>query len=219
MVNCVYSEGKNIYIINSTDEGNSWDKIIQLNSLNGSVVEEYKNAFIPDGDHVVWVDDREGKKDIYSTTKTTPNINLRIIPDSVEIAPEDLPFFQTNNRIRFTIENQGTTFVEEVEVIVTIEFRDEVNRDPINTSYPAYIYKLDFNSKKTFDRPLFRLTLNEIIRALYDFAGMENITITIDTKGKYKESNLLDNSIKIPVLYSMVFSRLGILENLFLMLD
>jgi PKD repeat protein len=216
---CVYSEGKNIYIINSTDEGNSWDNIIRLNSLNGSVVEEYKNAFIPDGDHVVWVDDREGKKDIYSTTKTTPNINLRIVPDSVEIAPEDLPFFQTNNRIRFTIENQGTTFVEEVEVIVTIEFRDEVNRDPINTSYPAYIYKLDFNSKKTFDRPLFRLTLNEIIRALYDFAGMENITITIDTKGKYKESNLLDNSIKIPVLYSMVFSRLGILENLFLMLD
>jgi PKD repeat protein len=59
---CAYSESNNIYLLNSTDDGSEWNAALQLNSFNGSVVEEYHNAFVPDEDHVIWVDDREQDK-------------------------------------------------------------------------------------------------------------------------------------------------------------
>jgi hypothetical protein len=57
------------------------------------------------------------------------------------------------------------------------------------------------------------LTITEYFNALIDFAGIQNITITIDPK--YNDVNPDDNSYSIPVTYRDIFPRMGFLEPLF----
>lgn len=214
---CAYSEAENIYLVNSTDDGLNWNVPLQLNSVNGTVVGERHNAFIPDEDHVIWVDDRGGDKDIYSISREIPDIDLRIKPDSVQLANNNLfNIINTMNRIIFTVENNGATFVEQIRATVTIEFKENYSKLPIQTSYPAYILRLDPNKKKTFDKPLFRFTAAEFLRALVSYAGIEYIAVTVDPDEIYEDSNTEDNTIRIPVDYSMIFPVLSSLENLFL---
>jgi PKD repeat protein len=214
---CTYTEAKNIYLLNSTDDGLNWNAPLQLNSVNGSVVEEYHNAFIPDEDHVIWIDDRGEDNDIYSISREIPDVDLRIIPDSVELAKDNLfNRINTMNRIKFTVENNGATFVEQIRATVTIEFNDNYSKTPIQTSYPAYILRLDPGKKKTFDKPLFRFTAVEFLNALIDYAGIVDIAVTVDPDGLYEDSNTEDNTFRIPALYSMIFPILSPLENLFL---
>jgi hypothetical protein len=101
-------------------------------------------------------------------------------------------------------------------VVVTIEFNEEYDKDPIQTAYPGYIYRLEPSSKKTFDKPLFRMTAVEFINSLVDYAGIVDIAVTVDPEGKYEDSNMDDNTYRIPVFYSMIFPMLSRLENLFL---
>jgi hypothetical protein len=120
------------------------------------------------------------------------------------------------NRIKFTVENGGATFVEQIRVIVTIEFNDNYSKTPISTAYPGYIYRLDPGKRKTFDKPLFRFTAAEFLHALIDYAGIIDIAVTVDPDGIYEDSNMEDNTYKIPALYSMIFPILSPLEDLFL---
>ncbi len=213
---CIFSESRNLKILNSTDDGKNWEKPIHVNSLNGSVVEQNHNSYMTDNNHIIWIDNREGDKDIYSSVKSIPNIDLRIIPDSVEITKDDFPLFKSNNRIKFTVENQGTIEVTDLKVNIAIEFNPDLNKESINTSYPGYIFHLDGGAKKTFDRPLFRLTISEFIEALINFAGIINISVTVDPQRKFKDTNTFDNNFKIPVIYTMIFPRFGFFENIFL---
>ncbi len=72
LVSCSFSESGNIYLINSTDNGKTWGEPIQVNDQNETVVEKYRYADIPDINHVLWTDNRNGNCDIYSSIRTIP---------------------------------------------------------------------------------------------------------------------------------------------------
>jgi len=212
LVYCIFTDSGNILITNSSNNGINWSTPIQLNNQNGSVVEEYKFHDIPDADHVVWTDKRAGNNDIYSSLKTLPDIDIMIIPDSVEIIGGEYPKLPTKNWITFTVKNNGNAYIEDV----TIQINYTCNNITKSTEYPAYILYLAGNgAEKTFYKPLFRMTLNEFINALRSFAGIQNITITVDPYKIYNDSNPDDNSITIEAGYSEIFPKLSFLEKIF----
>jgi hypothetical protein len=75
-----YVNDSNLYIVNSSDGGATWSSPNQINDADGTVVAEENCIDIhPAG--VVWVDNRNGAKNIYYNTTTvyTPEPNIEII--------------------------------------------------------------------------------------------------------------------------------------------
>jgi len=212
LVYCIFTESGNISITNSSDFGNSWGSPTQLNSQNGSVVEGYRFLDIPDSDHVVWTDNREGNNDIYSTLKSLPEIDMMLIPDSIKITAVEYIKFPTKNWITFTVRNNGNAYIEDV----TVEIKYTSKNSTKSTNYPGYILYLAGNgAEKTFYKPLFRMSFNEFFGALMSFAGLQNITITVDPYHIYNDSNPDDNSVTIEVGYAEIFPKLYFLEKIF----
>jgi hypothetical protein len=61
---CAYVNNGNLYVVESPDGGATWGSPLQINDVDGTVVEEENTVDIhPSG--VVWVDNRNGNKDIY----------------------------------------------------------------------------------------------------------------------------------------------------------
>ena len=61
---CVYISEGNLYLVESKDGGATWGTPVQVNDVDGSVVNEENSADIhPAG--IVWTDNRNGNKDIY----------------------------------------------------------------------------------------------------------------------------------------------------------
>ena len=157
---CTFIDSRNISITSSND-GISWDEALQLNNVNESVYENYRQADFPGENHVVWTDERDGNKDIYMILKGLPQVDLMILPESVNISTEGYPFIPTKNFIHFTVKNIGNAYVEDLKVNVTYNC---IGKEPQNTDYPGYIYYLDGNgAEKSFDRPLFRISANNFI--------------------------------------------------------
>ena len=141
-----------------------------------------------------------------------PTIDLTVIPESVAIECEyqNIPLLSMKNWITFTIKNNGNIFVE--KVIISVSYKC-VNESAKKTDYKATLYYLRPGEEENFRRPLFRLTLNEFLNALINFAGIQNLTVTIDPK--YEDINPHDNSYSISVSYKEIFPRLGFLEPIF----
>jgi len=210
---CSFVGSGNISLTSSENNGMAWSAPLQLNSVNGSVVEMYRYADLPDDNHSIWTDNRNGNYDIYSVVRGSPEVNLMVMPESVNLTTEGISFIPTQNRIKFTVKNTGVGYVQDVEVAITYGC---VNKTPQATKYPGYIFFLDGNgAERSFNQWLFRMTLPEFLRALRNFAGIQNITVTVDPEGKYKDSNLLDNSVTIPVSYADIFPKLAFLERFF----
>ena len=211
-VYCIFTESGNISITNSSDNGSTWSTAVQLNNFNGSVVENYRFSDIPDKDHIIWTDNREGNNDIYSVLITLPQIDIMVVPDSIKINLGEYPILPTKNWINFTVKNNGNAYVEDVTVEINYTCKNKTR----STNFPAYILYLDGNgAEKTFYKPLFRMILKEFISALMNFAGIQNITITVDPYKIYNDSNPDDNSATIEVSYADIFPNLYFLENIF----
>jgi len=69
---CTYIESNNIYLTSSIDYGHSWSNPIQLNSVIGSVVEEYRFQNLVDECYILWTDNRDGDNDIYLALLNEP---------------------------------------------------------------------------------------------------------------------------------------------------
>ena len=213
IVYCIFTESGNISITNSSDYGNSWDSPIQLNNQNSSVVEGYKFHDIPDADHVVWTDNREGKNDIYSSLLNVPKIiDIMVVPDSIKITTGEYPKLPTKNWITFTIKNNGNIYIENV----TVEINYTCQNITKSTNYPVNISYLDVGFEKIFYQPLFKMKLIEFLQALRNFAGIQNITVTVDPYKKYNDFNFDDNSVTVEVKYLDIFPRLYFLEKIYL---
>jgi hypothetical protein len=209
---CTYVESENIFMTSSIDDGYNWSEPKQLNSVNNSVVENYRFSNMFDDKHILWTDDRNKSLDIYSVLLEVPGVDLTVVQDSIGIECEfkDMPLLRMKNWITFTIKNNGNIFVENVIINITY---DCVNKTSEQTDYRATLHYLKPGQEETFRRPLFRLTLNEFFNALIDFAGIQKLTVTIDPK--YKDINPDDNIQSISVSYKDIFPRMGFLEPIF----
>jgi len=209
---CTFIESGNISLTNSTNNGLNWSLPVQLNNINGSVMEGYRFADFSDKNHILWTDDRKGDPDIYAAVLGIPEADLTILPTSVKIIMGNF-LSPTKNWITFTVQNNGQLWVEKVPVQITYTC---FNESPKTTEYGATVYYLDaFGARESFKRPLFRLNIREFTNALIDYAGIQNITITVDPENKYDDRYPEDNSFTYPVTYKNIFPRLAFLENLF----
>ena len=213
-----FTIASNLFILNSSDLGESWSDFKQINDQAYSVVEEYRFADMPDEKHIVWTDNRDGNYDIYYyALRGIPETNLLIVPGSVNLTTEGIGFILTKNRVKFTIRNDGNEPVEKIRAIMIIEYNESLNKTPMQTDYVSYILYLSGNgAEKTSDRPLFRLAITEFIRALIDFAGIEYVTVTVIPGEHYEDPNLADNTVRRSTTYEEIFPRLAFLENIFL---
>jgi len=60
----------------SRDAGESWTEPIQINDVDGTVVEEYKATDI-DGPYIIWTDNRNGNQDIFIEKIEMPWIDIQ----------------------------------------------------------------------------------------------------------------------------------------------
>ena len=207
---CTFVESNNIYLTSSIDNGLNWSEPLQLNGVNNSVVEEYRFADLTDENHILWTDNRSGNNDIYSVLLDVPQVDLTVVPDSITLESENIPFFKSKNWITFTIENNGNISVEKVSV--KVEYTCNESTQP--TGYQAIISYLPPGGSESFRRPLFRVTLGEFINALLNYPGIDSITVTVDPDKKYTDIFPQDNSHTLPVTYKEIFPRFAFLENL-----
>jgi len=143
-------------------------------------------------------------------------INLKFIPGSVELFSR-LDIINTRNWIRFEFENEGTVDVNDLYILFTIEFEDELNKEPIVTDYIGYYRNLKAGIYTDYQRTLFRITLPEFMDALINYAGIKHVNITIDPENKYPEDlNKEDNTYYFKTEYYNIFPKFGHLESLFL---
>jgi PKD repeat protein len=212
-ISCIFIESRNLIITISSDNGISWSNPEQINNVNGSVVDQYRFVEMPDNYHILWTDNRDGNDDIYSVIKALPQIDLMIIPESVNITTEGFNFLKMNNRIKYTVKNIGETAVEDIIIEVTI---NRENKQPITTSYPGLIkYLAENGGVITLNRPLFRVTALEIITALINYIGIQSITVTVDPDHLLDDADLSNNAYTLQnITYGKIFPILSFLDDI-----
>jgi len=73
---CTFIKEGNLYYMTSRDAGESWTEPIQINDVDGTVVEEYKATDI-DGPYIIWTDNRNGNQDIFIEKIEMPWIDIQ----------------------------------------------------------------------------------------------------------------------------------------------
>jgi hypothetical protein len=209
---CTFVNQGNIYLTSTSIGGVIWDIPIQINSQDHTVVEKYRFADFPNKNLIVWTDNRDGNYNQYLFKSGQPELNLFIVPGSVSLETEGFTFIPTQNRIKFTVGNSGEAPVEKVKVRISYFAKGQLR----DTDHPGTIAYLEGDEEETLNRPLFRFTALEFFTALYNFAGIQYINITVDPEGKYNEEDTDDNSVSILVEYEEIFPVLKGLEQIFL---
>lgn len=107
-VSCAYVKDNNVYKVVSEDGGANWGDPVQLNDEDGSVVAEPGAVDLNDLS-VVWVDNRDGQKDIYTAAggAAVPLIGIKSIGKGFGVTA--------------TIENTGTADAVDLECAITID--------------------------------------------------------------------------------------------------
>ena len=76
-VYCAFIKNGNLYLAKSEDGGATWGEPVKINDADGTVVEEPRAVDIT-GAGIVWVDARNGNKDIYYSPLPAPKIEISI---------------------------------------------------------------------------------------------------------------------------------------------
>jgi len=95
----VYVKSGNLYLVKSTDGGQTWSEPEQVNEVDGTVsMEEHTADICSRG--IVWVDTRNGNKDIYFAPLPAPIITIGI---------------SGGFGVKATISNEGTEAAENLD--------------------------------------------------------------------------------------------------------
>jgi PKD repeat protein len=196
---CMFTGSKNIFIINSTDNGANWGRLKRLNDRIYSVVEDYRYADMADMKHVIWTDNRNENNDIYFYLGYTPKADVRIVDFNFTT---DRPFLPTKNWIEVTLNNQGDGYDTELRLAVSYDCDGVVSY----TKYPLFIDFIDADETITRRSPLFKFRRPEFLNAFIEFAGIESMTVQILPDGE---------SLTKDVSYREIFQIVWRLEGLF----
>ena len=106
-VYCVYIKQGNLYLVQSEDAGATWGSAEQVNSVDGTVLEEENSADIhPAG--VVWTDTQNGDKDVYfASGVAAPELAINSISGGFGVSAE--------------IANAGTAAANNVQWSIDLE--------------------------------------------------------------------------------------------------
>ena len=106
-VTCAFVNDGNLFTSVSEDGGASWGSPMQVNEVDGTVAEEPGAVDICDLG-IVWVDTRDGQKDIYAAGgASAPIIEVGAITGGMGVST--------------TVSNSGTADAEDIEVTITID--------------------------------------------------------------------------------------------------
>ncbi|MFO8132506.1 MAG: sialidase family protein [Thermoplasmatota archaeon] len=102
---CAYIMDGNLYVTKSEDGGATWNEAEQINEEDGTVVEE-ENAVDIHQSGIVWVDNRDGNKDIYYAPVPSAILEITGLSGGFGVSA--------------TITNSGTVAAENVEWAVEL---------------------------------------------------------------------------------------------------
>jgi len=213
---CSFIESGNLSITSSGDNGTSWETPEMINNINGSVVEDYKFVDFPDEYHIVWTDQRNDNYDLFATVRGFPKIDISIDSDSVNLTSEGIKIIPTKNKLLYKIVNNGGFPVSNIQINISVEFDEELNKSALAIGFPLNIDYLDAGDEIDLQKFLFRIDIVEFIRSLLRFAGIKYVNISIILKPHYVDENPDNNNFRLPVNYAYIFPNLGFLEDIFL---
>lgn len=206
---CTFIESGNLSLTISNNNGINWSEPIKINDVNESVVEGYNYYELANRNQIVWTDIRSGNQDIYYYLGSIPEIDLAVLDFNLI---RENPIIPINNLIRITVKNSGIGSARNVPVVVSYECE---GRNATTIKYNATILYLGKNQTETITTNLFLLNFKEIMNSFIDFAGIKNITVTVDPFMEKNDANYSNNVLKKNIEYKDIFTIFWRLENLF----
>ncbi len=106
-----YVMNNDLYFTKSTDAGNTWDEPAKINDVDGSVSMEERAVDICSRG-IVWVDTRNGNRDIYFSTFPAPIISIEKISGGfgVKATVANVGTLPAEN-VQWTVELEGLVFI------------------------------------------------------------------------------------------------------------
>ena len=213
-ITCTFIESGNLSLTQSNDSGVNWTTPLQLNTQNQSVVSGYSYTDIGSTYQIIWTDNRNTNKDIYYYLSYTPKVDLKIINFTLK---NELFIPKTNNMISVTMKNQGDGYAENIQLKIIYKCENETE----TTLKTEIIPQLNSGDTRTALFSLFPFKNPDYFQAFKTFAGIQNITVIIDSNHKYEsesDETFEDNILTKTITYQDIFPVLGkfkIVENIF----
>ena len=210
---CTFIESGNLFLLNSSNQGNSWGATMQINDEDGTIVANSGYYDIYDEDHIFWTDDRAGNKDIYLKVKKTFKQDIKIIPDSFNLEKQ-LGFTRTHNMLTFEVKNSGYLTFENVDVFMQILYD---NNKTLNYTFENLIISHAGGVQKNYTVSLFEMDADDYVFGMMDMAGIKQINITIDPEDVSGDEETSNNFATFAVEFADIFPTIGkypILEQL-----
>ena len=209
---CSFILNRNLSLTTSNNSGVNWSDPVMINDVNDSVVASYRCYDIANKDQIVWTDNREGNNDVYYQLSYIPSIDLEVV--SFGLVKENI-LFPMKNLISIVVKNNGDGYAENVLVNISYECDDG---NVTTLPYTATIPRIEASQTKTVSTTLFVLQFSDIFQAYIDFAGITNITVTVDPYEEKGDTDYSNNVLPDEFEYKDIFNILWRFEDFFKLL-
>lgn len=213
---CGFLNSGNLSISSTYKSNINWDDPIQINDLDGSVEPGYNYYDIYDDTRVIWSDNRGGNLDIYYHLSYIPSTDLALI-DFELVKENEIRLIPTKHYINIKVENLGDAPAH--DIYINVSYKLSRSDEVYYIDRILYIDYLGAYQNTTIKRPLFRIRENEVFQALKDFAGMESMTVHVDSERKIGDTDRSNNIItKDDISFRSIFPILDLIEFIFRLL-
>jgi len=200
-----YILSQNLMIISSNDQGENWTDFKIVNDEVYTVKGGYRTTDMIDMDRIVWTDYRNANDDIYYYLGYTPKPDLKIINFTLT---KELPIPFAHNMISIAVNNHGDGTAENIQIQIKYQCKEENE----TTLYTEYIPILNGGDNRTYLYTLFPFKKPDYREAYKKFAGIQTITVIIDSDNQYEaesSGSFNDNVLTKTIEYKDIFPLIG----------